>query len=186
MSKPQDVVNFRRRVKLALVEAFDNKCAICGQTFEAYVYDFHHINPLQKKFSISGEGITRSKAKIADEAKKCVMVCANCHRMIEHDSNEYSLISNFNEERFYNYIDELTGRNKEIRTEIREEIVKVNKSRKPEREILKQQIRSMPFLQIGRLYGVTDNSVRKWCKTYNLPSRVCDIKNISDEEWECI
>ena len=44
----------------------------------------------------------------------------------------------------------------------------------------------MPFLIIGKKYNVSDNAVRKWCKTYNLPFRVSDIKNISDEEWKKI
>ena len=52
-----------------------------------------------------------------------------------------------------------------------------------ETEILKEQIRNTPFSHLGNLYGVSDNAVRKWCKSYNLPSRVGDIKNITDEEW---
>ena len=41
----------------------------------------------------------------------------------------------------------------------------------------------MPFTSIGKLYNVTDNSIRKWCDKYNLPRRVSDIKKISDEDW---
>ena len=45
----------------------------------------------------------------------------------------------------------------------------------------------MPFTQIGKEYGVTDNAVRKWCKSYNLPYRVKDIKEIIKKgEWENI
>lgn len=60
------------------------------------------------------------------------------------------------------------------------------KIEKPSRDILKNEIRTMPFLIIGKKYNVSDNAVRKWCKTYDLPFRVSDIKNISDEEWEKI
>ena len=61
------------------------------------------------------------------------------------------------------------------------------KSSKPEREILKDKIKIMPFTQIGKEYGVTDNAVRKWCKSYNLPYRVKDIKEIIKKgEWENI
>ena len=53
----------------------------------------------------------------------------------------------------------------------------------PSREELKQVIRTLPFLQIGKKYGVSDNAVRKWCLNYNLPSKKKDIKAISDEDW---
>jgi hypothetical protein len=36
------------------------------------------------------------------------------------------------------------------------------------------------------MYGVTDNSIRKWCKAENLPSRVTEIQMYSDQEWEKI
>ena len=55
-----------------------------------------------------------------------------------------------------------------------------------EREELKHLIRSKPFTQIGKDFGVSDNAVRKWCDKYNLPRRVIDIKKYTDEEWENI
>ena len=60
---------------------------------------------------------------------------------------------------------------------------KVN-SKIPSRDILKNQIRTMSFLSIGRLYDVSDNTVRKWCDKYNLPRKATEIKKITDEEWE--
>ena len=56
----------------------------------------------------------------------------------------------------------------------------------PTREVLKEKIRNKPFLQIGKEYNVSDNAVRKWCKSYNLPYRASDIKKYTDEEWENI
>lgn len=54
------------------------------------------------------------------------------------------------------------------------------------REELKKLIRTTPFTKIGNQFGVTDNAVRKWCKKFNLPSKVKDIKAYSDEEWQNI
>lgn len=52
-----------------------------------------------------------------------------------------------------------------------------NKSKvKPQKEILQEQIKSYSFVELGRQYGVTDNAVRKWCKSYGLPFRKRDIK----------
>lgn len=32
------------------------------------------------------------------------------------------------------------------------------------------------FSKIGKLYGVTDNTIRKWCQRYNLPYKTSDYK----------
>lgn len=179
MSKSQDVVNFRRRIKTALVESFGNKCQVCGVSYPQSVYDFHHLNPAEKEFCVGAQSTTRSKADTAREAKKCIMVCANCHRLIEHEElNLNGVVCAFDETIYYFTLDELTGKNKEI-IESRPKPA----SKKPSREVLKEQIRNTPFLQLGKMYEVSDNAVRKWCKSYNLPSRTTDIKNISDEEW---
>lgn len=179
MSKPQDVINFRRRLKIALAQAFGNKCQICGQSFPLSVYDFHHLNPSEKKFSIGAQTTTRSRADTAEEAKKCIMTCANCHRLIEHEElNIEGITCAFDEATYYATLDNLTKKNKKVVEERHKKI-----SAKPSREVLKEQIRTIPFVQIGKMYNVTDNAVRKWCKLYNLPSRVTDIKKISDEEW---
>ena len=36
------------------------------------------------------------------------------------------------------------------------------------------------------MYGVTDNAIRKWCKSYSLPYKASEIKKINDQEWEQI
>jgi DNA-directed RNA polymerase subunit RPC12/RpoP len=54
---------------------------------------------------------------------------------------------------------------------------------RPSREELKELIRTMPFTKIGEKYGVSDNSIRKWCIGYNLPKTVKEIKQYSNEQW---
>lgn len=56
----------------------------------------------------------------------------------------------------------------------------------PSREELKTQIRTKPFVQIGKEYGVSDNAIRKWCDRYSLPRKKAEIKQYSDKEWEKI
>ena len=53
----------------------------------------------------------------------------------------------------------------------------------PTREELKQLIRTTPFTTIGKQFGVSDNAIRNWCKKYNLPQKVSEIKKYTDEEW---
>lgn len=57
------------------------------------------------------------------------------------------------------------------------------KVKRPTREVLKNEIRNCSFLSLGKKYGVSDNAIRKWCETYNLPKKKQDIKKYSDEEW---
>ena len=52
----------------------------------------------------------------------------------------------------------------------------------PTRETLKELIQTKTFLDIGKIYGVSDNAVRKWCKNENLPYRSRDIKLIKN--WD--
>lgn len=57
---------------------------------------------------------------------------------------------------------------------------------RPSRDKLKNLIRTKPFLEIGKMYGVSDNAIRKWCKAEKLPYKKSDIKKYTDEEWENI
>ena len=57
---------------------------------------------------------------------------------------------------------------------------------KPSREDLKNLIRTHSFVEIGKLYSVSDKTISKWCKTYNLPSLRRDIKKYTDDQWKNI
>lgn len=45
----------------------------------------------------------------------------------------------------------------------------------PSKNELNNLIRNYSFVYIGKIYGVTDNAIRKWCKSYGLPYRRRDI-----------
>lgn len=198
MSGSHPVIAFRQRIKKALVQSFGNQCYCCHNSFPDWVYDFHHLNPQEKSFGLSGSGITRSKDAYAKEAQKCIMVCANCHRMIEHGGIELiDVESNFNPSIYYQTIEEEAkaskNHNKEQRNKIKDSNKRENKEgalkRKtvyPTREQLKDLIRTTSFLKIGNMYGFSDNAVRKWCDKMNLPRTKEDINAYSDEEWALI
>lgn len=54
---------------------------------------------------------------------------------------------------------------------------------RPSREVLKDEIRNNTFRALGQKYGVSDSSVKKWCKAYNLPHKAFEIRKYTDEEW---
>ena len=70
----------RDKRKDILIKEFGNKCNDCGITFHKCAYDFHHINPSQKKFEIA-PSLDRNWDTILEEINKCIMLCSNCHRV---------------------------------------------------------------------------------------------------------
>jgi Homeodomain-like domain len=69
----------RRRVKLLLIEAAGGACRLCGYDRCAGALHFHHVDPREKVFAIADRGVARSLERALDEARKCVLLCANCH-----------------------------------------------------------------------------------------------------------
>ena len=69
-------------IKSAAVVALGGVCEVCNQQYPLSVYDFHHKH--SKDHSPSYIISNRSIETIAKELDKCVLLCANCHR-IEHN-----------------------------------------------------------------------------------------------------
>lgn len=64
-----------------LINQLGDKCSDCHKSFPSCAYDFHHVNPKDKSHPIR---FSQSWDKILKEAKKCVLLCACCHR-IRHE-----------------------------------------------------------------------------------------------------
>ena len=73
----------RRQIKRKLVEEAGGKCVICGYDRCQQVLQFHHLDPTTKEFHLGQNGVTRSLAKSRVEARKCILLCANCHGEVE-------------------------------------------------------------------------------------------------------
>lgn len=67
--------------KAAAVERFGGKCAHCGGEYPPAVFDFHHVNPEEKDRTPAQLWQTSRETEDA-ELKKCIMLCANCHRIV--------------------------------------------------------------------------------------------------------
>lgn len=52
----------------------------------------------------------------------------------------------------------------------------------PPKEELEIAILSNSMVGVGRIYNVTDNAVRKWCKKYGLPSTSAEIKIYKEKQ----
>ena len=81
-----------RLKKWQLAQFINNnpKCSRCGlkateQNMECF--DFHHIKP--KLFNLAP--FTVSMKRLKEEAKKCILVCSNCHRIIHREIDDITL-----------------------------------------------------------------------------------------------
>ncbi len=81
--RQERVSEWRRRTKRLLVEEAGGRCALCGYDSCAAALQFHHLDPAAKRFALSRQGVTRSRAEARAEARKCVLLCANCHAEVE-------------------------------------------------------------------------------------------------------
>jgi transposase-like protein len=77
------VVDRRRKIKTMLVDEAGGCCALCGYDRYVGALQFHHLDPATKAFSLGVRGIARSLERCREEARKCVLLCANCHAEVE-------------------------------------------------------------------------------------------------------
>lgn len=64
----------KARLKQAFINSHGGHCVICGYSKSSEALDFHHVNRSDKN----------GKIRTIEEADKCVLLCANCHREHHH------------------------------------------------------------------------------------------------------
>ncbi|MEX2196518.1 MAG: helix-turn-helix domain-containing protein [Thermoleophilaceae bacterium] len=91
--RAEAVARRRRRVKEILVAEAGGCCRLCGYDRSVTALHFHHLDPATKEFGIARGGFTRSLEKARAEARKCVLLCSNCHAEVEAGLVDYSFES---------------------------------------------------------------------------------------------
>lgn len=168
-----DAVDKRRRLlKAKAVEYKGGVCSKCGYDKCLSALDFHHIDPKEKDFSISSDGHTRSWEQIKNELDKCILVCANCHREI-HDAEinkpkpieripikieKTCLVCSSN------FTVGATDSDKKFCSQDCYKISIRKVKERPSKEQLLDEVKSTSYIQLGKKYGVSDNTIRKWIK----------------------
>jgi excisionase family DNA binding protein len=77
------VARRRRKLKEILVQDAGGRCSLCGYDRYLGALQFHHRDGAVKDFGLADRGLTRSLDAVRAEAKKCILLCANCHSEVE-------------------------------------------------------------------------------------------------------
>ena len=76
------VTRRHHKVRSIVVAAAGGSCVVCGYSRCPSALHFHHVDPTTKSFDVNPSS-GKALAKYMEEARKCVLVCANCHVEIE-------------------------------------------------------------------------------------------------------
>jgi len=69
-----------RERKLELIRLKGERCEYCGYKKNYAALEFHHPDPRQKEFQLDLRTLSnRCWDAVMIEAKKCVLLCSNCH-----------------------------------------------------------------------------------------------------------
>lgn len=175
-----DVFSYSQRREI-LLEIGDNKCQVCDYDEDIRMLDIHHYDE------------NRNNNKI----ENLRLVCVWCHLLHHRTENKLSLppiatekeivdqVKKRNQERINKFIQSITKvKNPIICNCCKKEFIPEKQKQKycspecakqdrrkikwPAKEKLIELIKIKPLTLIGKQFGVSDNSIRKWAKYYKI------------------
>lgn len=176
--------------KQRVISIVGDSCWLCGYNKVYRNMCFHHIDPSEKKMKLSSREKTQNTwKKIIDEIIKCVFVCNRCHGEIHEglickdkiENLHRSFWSKINIDDLYK-VEPKTDRqvvwNKIVckscggplsygtKNGICKTCFRKNrrKVQRPNLALLLSQIEDLGYSGTGRVYGVSDNAIRKWIR----------------------
>ena len=189
--KATKTYNYRKgwRRKIELIKIKGGKCERCGYSRCLRAMTFHHVDPSTKCFGLSMNVIwSKSWDKILEEANKCQLLCCRCHAETEEDII-YSKDSEYRE--ILEIV--LSGKVEPVKLKLPKNFCSCGKeidkkaercldcyhlsNRKvprPDKDTLLKQVEEFGFCEVGRMYGVSDNAIRKWIKSFSS----CEKKSV--------
>lgn len=186
ISKSDAVKAWRKRTKIRMLAAMGDECQICNYSKCPEALEFHHIDPSEKDFSFGKVYASpKSWKKICAELKKCVLLCANCHREVH--AGYATLPENFKsfDTKYENYKEKKEDLSPcTVCGKLKSKIQKTcslscaaRLSRKVEWDKIDLlsllQKNKFNFCAVGRYLDISDNAVRKRAKKLGIcsPSR---------------
>ena len=167
-----------RHIRKYLYQKYDSKCSDCGWTKK---------NTFTQKIPLEVDHIDGNFKNNKEENLK--LICPNCHSLTSTYKGANK--GKGRHGRKVNLVDQTDNKCPDCDKKISRHSTRcvqcsnkitnekqIKKSKKPSKEILGDLIKKKSFTAIGKKYGVSDNAVRRWCRSYNLPYRRKDIKPV--------
>lgn len=104
----------------------------------------------------------------------------NCGRIWKRDSETYPLRKNVKQDNFCAKCGVLILPSSVFCVKCAGENLRIIE--RPSKEILWEKIYKTSFSAVAREYGVSDNAIRKWCDSYNLPRHSKELKKLYETE----
>jgi hypothetical protein len=160
-------VERQRALKLRAIVYKGGKCEKCGYNKCPAAFDFHHLDPSEKEFSIAPKVRKGWTKELTRELDKCVLLCANCHRETHWEEKEFVNLSPRKPAKIYACVDCRTiiacHKAKRCTTCQAKQREKIDW---PDNQTLRQMVEDSNYSAVGRKLGVSDNAVRKRLKNH--------------------
>jgi len=165
------LLNNKRLKKLLLKHNIPYICAMCGQ--QPY---WNNADLTLQVDHIDGN-------RENNDVNNLRFICPNCHTQTKNytGKNKQNNINYKKPKEIHNLCN--CGQEKKIKSKLCRKCnsqltkIKTRKAIRPPKEELLELIKTTPFTIIGKTYGVSDNTIRKWCKCYEIPFRKKDLKD---------
>ena len=168
------VTKSRKRKKQRIVDVFGGKCQLCGYNKSLNALSFHHTNESIKEtapsFIVASWAENRAIQQLIKE--KTILLCLNCHA--ESHEEKYDLTNTRKKpelltctvcrKKFWS----APSREKKCCSVSCSYIVSRKVKDRPSREQLQLLLSEHSFVFISKIYGVSDKTIRKWAKKYDL------------------
>lgn len=179
------------KAKKYLLSIKDNKCEQCNNSQwnnKPISLQLHHIDGNNKNHTITNLQLLCPNChsqthNYAGKNKRNTMAPKNHQSYIDAINSSFSIyeascklgFNSVNYKKFRTIISnnkaKLLVKTKLPITNIEHNIntkLKLRRVSRPTKEILEIEITQFPFLQLSKKYGVSDNAIRKWCRSYNI------------------
>ncbi len=181
---------------LKLAGAKCETCGLVATLENVAAFDFHHRDPKEKSFGMSSNYNRKSWQDLENEVKKCNLLCKNCHALEHekaidnedfyrqvfeydgpldiwvwgHSPSIETILKVKKRKRLFQCVvcgDDFKPNNTNQKS-CSVDCAKIarRKVERPTKEKLDMLLKEHSFCAIGRMFGVSDNAVRKWQKQF--------------------